>query len=449
MKKRNHSKDFHARLGLALGFISVSFMSACASAPEANIAVANIAEANTPNETPTATDTQDQTAAKAPQSPKILTQAQRFEAWKGDFITRAVDKGYARSLVTRIITPAEINTLALDRDRAQPEFTKPVWSYVDGAASADRLNKGRTKLTEAQDVFARIEARYPVPRHILTAIWGLETAYGRIMGNHDIISALSTFAFEGRRKKFGEEQLFAILDMLAAGDVREDQLVGSWAGAMGMTQFIPTTFRDYAVDFDGDGNKNLWASQSDALGSAAHYLARSGWRAGEPVMAEVKVVDNFDYSLLEGPRKTVSEWTALGVSPINGARWSQDANVLEAKIIAPGGHRGPKLLTFKNFDVIKRYNNSTSYVMGVTVLGEALRGNSAIQTAWPRADKPLSFEDKKNMQRKLTQLGYSTGGVDGQIGPNTRKAIRAWQETNRLPADGYMEQTLYQRLMAQ
>jgi len=415
---------------LSSNLTAVSILSACASAPDA------AAQTTTTVQTTT-----------SPQS--VLTQEQKFAAWKANFINRASAKGYDRARVAQLINPAQINSLALDRDSKQPEFTKPVWSYVDNAASADRLNNGRAKLSEADAVFTQVEARYNVPRHILTAIWGLETAYGRIMGNHDIISALSTFAFEGRRSKFGEQQLFAVLDMLKAGDIREEQLIGSWAGAMGMTQFIPTTFRDYAVDFDKDGNKNLWESQGDALGSAAHYLARSGWRAGEPVMAEVKVVDEFDYSLLEGTTKTVSEWTALGVSPVNGERWSQEANFLNAKIIAPGGHRGPKLLTFKNFDVIKRYNNSTSYVMGVTVLGEALRGNSAIRTAWPRDDKPISFEDKKNMQRKLTALGYSTGGIDGQIGPNTRKAIRSWQKSNGLPADGYMEQTLYQRLMAE
>ena len=433
MKHLTRSANFF----LSLSFISACAISSCASAPEAAAKAA--AAENVAAEAP-------QTATQAKSQ---LTQSQRFSAWKTDFINRAATKGYDRARVSRLISPAKINKLALDRDRAQPEFTKPVWSYVDGAASADRLNKGRAKLSEADAVFTQVEGRYPVPRHILTAIWGLETAYGRIMGDHDIVSALSTFAFEGRRSKFGEEQLFAILDMLQAGDVREEQLIGSWAGAMGMTQFIPTTFRDYAVDFDGDGNKNLWGSQGDALGSAAHYLARSGWRAGEPVMAEVKVVDGFDYSLVEGTKKTVSEWTALGVSPINGARWSQDANFLTAKLIAPGGHRGPKLLTFKNFDVIKRYNNSTSYVMGVTVLGEALRGKSAIKTAWPRSDKPLSFEDKKNMQRKLTKLGFNTGGIDGNIGPNTRKAIRGWQASRGLPADGYMEQNLYKRLMAQ
>ena len=241
---------------LSSSLTAVSILPACASAPDAAAQTTISAQTRT-----------------SPQS--ALTQEQKFAAWKADFINRASAKGYDRTRVARLINPAKINSLALDRDSKQPEFTKPVWSYVDNAASADRLNNGRTKLSEADAVFTQVEARYNVPRHILTAIWGLETAYGRIMGNHDIISALSTFAFEGRRSKFGEQQLFAVLDMLKAGDIREEQLIGSWAGAMGMTQFIPTTFRDYAVDFDKDGNKNLWGSQGDALGSAAHYLARS------------------------------------------------------------------------------------------------------------------------------------------------------------------------------
>lgn len=378
-----------------------------------------------------------------------MTQQQRFEAWKQDFTNRAIAKGYDRALVTSVLSTAVINERALDRDRKQPEFTKPVWSYVDNAASADRLNTGRARMADTKDVFDAVEARYHVPRHILTSIWGLETSYGRIMGNHETVSALATFAFEGRRKAFGEQQLLAVLDLLQAGDVRAEQLTGSWAGAMGMTQFIPTTFRDYAVDFDNDGNKDLWTNRADALGSAAHYLARFGWRKTEPIMAEVSVPQGFDYSLLEGTKKTVNQWTALGVAPITGQRWSDEAGFLEAKMIAPGGHRGPKILTFKNFDVIKKYNNSTSYAMGITVLGEALRGRSVLTTPWPRDDKPLSFEDKKAMQSKLTQLGFSTGGVDGQVGPNTRKAIRAWQRANNLPADGYMEQTLFKRLIAQ
>ena len=374
---------------------------------------------------------------------------ERFALWKSEFIARAERMGYDRAMVERLILPAKIEERALERDKDQPEFSRPVWAYVDNAANASRLNGGRAKLSEQSAVFDAVEARYKVPRHILTSIWGLETAYGKIMGTFNPVDALATFAFEGRRTSFGENQLYALLDLLKSGAVRQDQLIGSWAGAMGMTQFIPATFRDYAVDFDGDGNKDLWNNEADALGSAAHYLARHGWRWGEPIMTEVAVDEGFDYSLLERTKKTVNEWTALGVRPIGGQRWSADASLLEAKLIAPGGHRGPKLLIFKNFDVIKKYNNSTSYAMGITVLGEALRGKSVITTDWPRNDKPLSFENKKSMQRKLNQLGFNVGGVDGIVGSGTRNGIRAWQKSRGLPADGYMEQTLFKRLMAQ
>ena len=426
-----------SRCYISILTLSLLALPACAATPEAKAESSQ----QLPNTSPVASTPQNVRAG--------LTQQERFNIWKSDFITQAVAKGYDRAMVERLILPAKIEERALERDKKQPEFSKPIWSYVDGAASATRLNSGRAKLAEQRSTFDAIEARYKVPRHILTSIWGLETAYGKIMGDYYPVDALATFAFEGRRKAFGENQLFALLDLLKAGSVRQDQLISSWAGAMGMTQFIPATFRDYAVDFDGDGNKDLWDNEADALGSAAHYLSRHGWRWGEPVITEVSIDTGFDYSLLERTKKSVNEWTALGVRPIGGQRWSADAGFLEAKLIAPGGHRGPKLLTFKNFDVIKKYNNSTSYAMGITVLGEALRGKSVISTDWPRSDKPLSFTDKKAMQRKLNQLGFNVGGVDGVVGSGTRKGIRAWQASRGFPADGYMEQRLFAQLMSQ
>lgn len=421
--------------------LALTALQGCASTPNAAAQIRGSQSVNAPADvTDTATPEEMALAAEA-------AKEKRFETWKKDFTNRAVTKGYDRKLVTNVLQPAVMNGRALERDSDQPEFTKPVWSYVDNAVSTDRLNTGSAALTENQAMFDAIEARYHVPRHILTAIWGLETAYGRIMGNHDIVSSLATFAFEGRRTEFGEQQLYAILDMLAANQVRAEQLTGSWAGAMGMTQFIPTTFRDYAVDFKKDGNKDLWNDPYDALGSAAHYLSRHGWRKGEPVMIEVAVPDGFDYSLAETTTKTVHEWTALGVRPSTGGPWAKGQGHLDAELIAPAGHKGPLILTFKNFYVIKKYNNSTSYVMGITVLGNALRGVKTLQTAWPTDDIPLSSEDKRVMQVKLTKLGFDTQGVDGQIGPNTRKAIRAWQKKNNLPADGYMEQNLFQRLI--
>ena len=416
---------------IALLLTAALILTACANAP--------LAEAEPIPEA--------ETAAEMPS--RLLTQEQRFAAWKVDFTNRAIAKNYAPDLVRSVISPASINPLALERDANQPEFTKPVWSYVDGAASEARITGGQDKMTEVDPVLDTIEARYRVPREVLTAIWGLETSYGRILGKHDIVDSLSTFAFEGRRQKFGETQLFALLDLIASGDVRQEQLIGAWAGAMGMTQFIPTTFRDYAVDLDGNGNKDLWTDPGDALASAANYISRSGWRAGEPVMTEVKLPAQFDYAVTDSIKKTVNEWTAIGVQPVSGRRWSGAAGFLEAKLIAPGGAKGPKFLIFKNFDVLKRYNNSTSYVMGISVLADALVRKPGIQQDWPRGDELLSFDNKKAMQQKLTDLGFSTGGVDGRIGPNSRSAIRAWQAANGLTADGYMEQRLFKRLMTQ
>lgn len=376
-----------------------------------------------------------------------LPVAQRFSLWQQDFTNRALAKGYSPQLLADTVGRAQMNERALERDSSQPEFTRPVWAYINSAANPDRIRNGQAEMAQHKAELDDIERLYGVPRQILTAIWGLESAYGKILGTHDIIDSLSTFAFEGRRTDFGETQLFAALDLIQSGAVRIDQLKGSWAGAMGMTQFIPSTFRDYAVDFDRNGNTDLWGSEADALASAANYLTRSGWKVGQPVMSEVILPNGFDYSDVETVRKPVSEWVAMGVMPANGMMYSPAAEALDAKLLAPAGHRGPKFLTFRNFDAIKKYNNSTSYVMGISSLGDALVGETAIRNPWPESDTPISFEDKKAMQRRLTALGYNTGGVDGQVGPATRRAIRAWQSANGVPADGYVEQTLFRRIM--
>ena len=411
--------------------VSVIAMPACATTPKTMAAIA--APVPVPRVKPVVVSIEEKQKA--------------FDAWKVDFTQRAINKGYPLALVRSVIAPTKINELALERDKTQPEFTKPIWSYVEAAASDVRLAEGKQALRNNQATFNTVEARYQVSPEILTAIWGLETSYGKIMGTHDIPSALATFAFEGRRMAFGEEQLFAVLDILRSGAVTRDQLVGSWASAMGNTQFIPTTFRDYAVDFDGDGRKDLWKSKADALGSAAHYLSRMGWRAGEPTFAEVTLPSGFNYALADGSKRSISEWNALGVKPQNGQNWASGAMGLETKLIVPAGANGPAILTFKNFDVIKRYNNSTSYALGISMLGEALAGRPTLQTPWPKSDKQVAFKDLKRMQKKLTALGYDTKGADGIIGPNTRKAIQAWQVKNGLPADGYIEQGMFKRIM--
>lgn len=397
------------------------------------------------------------TVTEAPQVEAVLnantqrsaTPTELFELWKSDFTQRALARGYAPDLLARTIGTAKLRERAIERDNNQPEFVKPVWDYIENAASASRVSSGKTALTQSRPTLARIEATYPVPDEFLTAIWGLETAYGRIQGDFPAFDTIATLAFDGRRKTFFESQLFALLDMVRDGQVRIEQLRTSWAGAMGMTQFMPTTFRQYAVDFDQDGNFNLWGSEADALASAANYLTRSGWRAGEPALIEVELVNDFDYSVSETVKQPINNWTPLGVRPADGSRWPINWGHLQARLLVPAGHRGPKFLAFDNFNVIMRYNPSTSYAMGVSSLAAALEGRDLIRTPWPVGDKPLSFEDKKALQNALNRLGYNVGGVDGRVGPNTRRAIRAWQQSQRLPADGYVEQRLLARLLAQ
>ena len=426
-----------AHLKFSTLLLTVLGAAACASIPKASAEAGFKAPENIP--TP---------SLKHGTPTQKREQQGRFDRWKADFMQRAIAKGYEPNLVKAMIAPVKINPLALQRDKSQPEFTSPIWAYVDKTRSPERVNTGKSKLSEHEALIKDIEARYRVDSSVLAAIWGLETSYGRILGNHNIMSALATFAFEGRRVSFGEEQLFAALDIVRSGAVRPEQLIGSWAGAMGMTQFIPTTFRDYAVDFDNDGNKDLWKNTADALGSAAHYLSRFGWRIEEPVYTEVKLPERFDYTLSDGRKLRINDWTAKGVAPANGKNWSRDAGFLEAKLLVPAGSKGPKFLTFKNFDVIKKYNNSTSYALGIATLSQAYSGGGGLVQDWPRSDKMVKRSDLIRLQKKLTALGYDTKGADGIIGPNSRAAIRAWQSANGLIADGYIETSLFKKIMS-
>jgi len=393
-----------------------------------------------------------QPVPKLKQAPEVAAtetgKAEQFKAWKRGFMARALAKGYDSNLLRATIGQAKINPKAIKRNKSQPEFTRAIWVYIDGVTSDTRLNNGRAKLAEHDLLFTDLETRYGVDRHILTAIWGLESAYGTIMGSDDMIDSLATLAVLGGREKFGEQQLFGILDILSSGEVRQDQLIGSWAGAMGMTQFIPTTFRDYAVDYDNNGNKNLWTDAGDALASTAYYLKRFGWRSTEPVTTEVILPKGFNFNLSNGSKRTISTWAGMGVRSVSGQNWSNDALFLEAKLLLPAGADGPVFLTFKNFDVIKKYNNSTSYALGINVLADHLHGKQTITRDWPRSDKPLSLTDKKNLQTALSRQGYGTGGIDGMIGPSSRRAIRAWQHANGVPADGYVNKALLKKIIA-
>ncbi len=369
-----------------------------------------------------------------------------FEQWRAGFRTRALASGISPATFEKAFQGVSLNTQVLELDTRQPEFTRAIWEYLDSAVSQSRIATGRSNASSKAAVLSEIEARYGVDSEYVVAIWGIESGFGSNFGSIPVIESMATLAYDSRRSAFGEEQLLAALRILQAGDITPQRMVGSWAGAMGHTQFIPTSFLDYAVDFTGDGRRDLWAADAqDALASTANYLARFGWRQGAPVVVEVTLPQGFDYLVADDrTEKTAADWTALGVR----ARQGQLPTGQAVRILLPAGAGGPAFATYPNFRVIKRYNNATSYALAVTYLGERIAGRSGIQGGWPTGDRPLSRSEKQELQGRLTALGFDTQGVDGIIGPNSRTAVRQFQVARGLVPDGYVSAGLLQAVRA-
>lgn len=367
-----------------------------------------------------------------------------FTAWLSEFRQEALSQGISAATYDRALSGITPDPRVIDADGNQPEFVRPVWEYLGSAISDTRVANGLEKLRDYRSLLARLEQRYGVEKEVLVAIWGLETGYGSFMGTHKVPRALATLAYDGRREKFGREQLIAALQILDRGDIAPENMLGSWAGAMGHTQFIPTTYNVHAVDFNGDGRRDIWNTIGDALGSAGNYLAASGWRTGADWGQEVRLPDGFDYALADrAVRKPMRAWSDLGIRGVDG---SALAGSDEATLILPAGYRGPAFLVQQNFRTVLRYNNSTSYSLAVNLLADRFRGAGQIQASWPTDDRPLGRSERQELQRLLTRKGYDTGGVDGIIGGNTRAALRAWQVAQGLPADGYPTAALLARL---
>lgn len=368
-----------------------------------------------------------------------------FQSWINGFRSRARAQGIQPRTLDRAFRGIRYDQDVIRRDRNQSEFTKTIWEYLDSAASDTRIKNGRTALREHRRTLERIEAHYGVPKEVVTAVWGLESAYGSYKGDNDIIQSLATLAYDGRRGKFFESQLIAALKILQAGDVAPRKMTGSWAGAMGHTQFIPTSYLAYAVDFTGDGKRDIWSDDpTDALASTAAYLKRFGWVEGQPWGVEVQLPRGFNFALASRKiKKSPAEWGRLGVKAMDGRTVP---NYGSASILLPAGGQGAAFMIFKNFSVIERYNAADAYVIGVGHLSDRLKGAGPIKANWPRGDRALTFKERKEMQRRLTQAGFSTQGVDGKIGPNTIAAVRAYQASQGLTQDGYPSLTLLKRL---
>lgn len=370
---------------------------------------------------------------------------QGFKRWIRDFRQEALRRGIRPDVFDTAFATVRFNSDVIEKDRNQGEFSKQIWEYLDTAVSAARVKNGRRALRENRRLLAEIEGRYGVEAEIVTAIWGVESAYGSFRGTVPVIEALASLAFDGRRGRFFEEQLLAALRILQAGDVRVSEMRGSWAGAMGHTQFIPTSYLAYAVDFTGDGKRDIWSDNpADALASTAAYLARFGWKTGQPWGLEVDLPKGFDYRLSgERVKKPVADWMALGIRDTDGQHIPEYGR---ASILVPAGSEGAAFMIFDNFHVLERYNTADAYVIAVGHLADRIGGGKPIEHGWPRADRALTGREKRELQRLLTARGHSTLGIDGIIGPNTIEAIRRYQASQGLTPDGYASIRLLERL---
>jgi len=369
-----------------------------------------------------------------------------FDAWRTAFTGRAVAVGHDQAHVRNLLADITPQETVLERDRFQPEFTRPIWQYLDSAVSSLRVQNGKTALAEHADLLTDLEEKTGVPTEIITAIWGLESAYGEIQGNFDVVRALATLAHDGRRRNWAEGELLAILTLLANNDIERENLKGAWAGAMGQTQFLPSTYLQYAVDGDGDGRKDIWNSKADALASTANYLRRHGWNQLEDWGIEVTLPADFAYELADDTVLSIGSWAVRGVTPIQGRNWHDNEQGQAARLLLPAGANGPKILIGGNFRVIKRYNNSTAYALGVGLLARALVDEGGLVGTWPTDMVPLSRAQITQMQELLQANGHDPGGVDGMAGPNTRRALRAYQQRIGLVADGFASQQVLQNL---
>jgi membrane-bound lytic murein transglycosylase B len=318
----------------------------------------------------------------------------------------------------------------------QPEFNRPVWSYLDSAVSARRIKDAQFMLGRYGEVLDRIAAQSGVPKEILVSVWGMESDYGADSGSFNLFAALATLAYDGPRMNYAKPEFLAALRIYQEQHYPLSEMVGSWAGAFGQSQFTPTTFLKFATDGDGDGRIDLWRSPPDALASAARLLSEQGWTRGQNWGAEVSLPAGFAYEDADLENDTpVSEWSARGIKTANGdALPLSDAT---AAIYLPAGARGPAFLIFPNFRVLLKYNNAASYALAVSLLADRMMGASPVRHDWPREERPLSRSERLQFQKDLLTLGFDPGTPDGVLGRNTRSALRQYQKSKSLAADGF------------
>ncbi len=358
-----------------------------------------------------------------------------FDRWLAAFRLDAGAQGISAATLDAALGGIAPVERVVELDRRQPEFLQTFADYLGRRVTPRQVLRGQALLQEHAALFDAVERQYGVSRAVLTAFWGLETNYGATLGSLNIPASLVTLAYDGRRSDFFRSQLLDALRIIDGGHVAATDMNGSWAGAMGHMQFMPSTFRAYAVDGDGDGRIDLWQSLPDAMHSAANYLQRAGWRAHEPVALEVRLPQDFDWRKARAAyRLPTAAWAALGVRPADGAALPAVAG--KAAIVLPQGWQGPAFMVFDNFDVVMQWNRSQSYALAVAQLARQLAGGGALAAPAGEAGA-LSTAQLQVMQQALNEMGFDAGTADGLPGPRTHSAVRRYQVMHQLPADGY------------
>jgi membrane-bound lytic murein transglycosylase B len=358
----------------------------------------------------------------------------------------AARRGITRANYLRFTAGLTPDLSIMDKLDAQPEFTKATWDYLDLLVSDDRIAQGQALLAQYAPAFAAVERAYGVDRFILAAIWAVESNYGTMIGDRPVLRSTATLACVGRRREFFRGEFLATLEILQRGDVPPDRLVGSWAGAFGPTQFMPTSFLRYAVDFEGNGHRDVVDSIPDMLASTANNLKTDGWVPGETWGYEVALPQRFNYFLADSPRQmSVRQWESAGVRRANGEPFPRP--VERASLLLPAGARGPAFLMLRNFQVIMRYNPAEAYALAIGHLADRLRGGGPLMHPWPRDERVLTLQERYEMQQLLAQRGFKVGPPDGFIGPETRLAIRDYQESIGAIPDGFASSEVLDRLL--
>lgn len=368
-----------------------------------------------------------------------------FESWLRGFAQRAARQGISQDTLNAAFSGVSFLPKVVANDSRQAEVAKPLQDYLASAASGARLAGGRRALQRYRSLLGRIERRYGVEKEVIVAIWGMESAFGGFRGSAPVFSTLATLAYEGRRRALFEAELLAALKILQAGHTSAARMKGSYAGAMGHTQFMPSTFLRHAQDFDGNGRRNIWSDDpTDALASAAALLKAEGWRKGQPWAIEVRLPDGFDLALTGRVyRRAARDWRALGVTTATGKRLPDHG---PGALILPAGPRGPVFMIYDNFHVLKTYNYADSYVIGVGHLSDRLAGRGGIVSGFPRNPWGMSTAERRALQKRLNARGFGAGNPDGVIGEKGRAAIRAYEKAAGLRVTGVPSKALLSAL---